>query len=279
MTVFNVERYVKKAISSVLNSTLKDIELIIVNDKTKDNSMKIVNSFNDKRIKVINHDQNYGAGIARRTGINASTGEYVITIDSDDWISEDFLEQLYNKAIETDADIIGGGITVVSDSSTIIKPVNESISEGIQKFMDYNDGKIIFLNNKLVKRSLYNKVEYCGRRYCEDTPTIIKLMYYANKIAYINNNGYFYYMRKSSLTHTKSSLKDNLYKALCAKDCIEFFKDKENIYRNIIPKEQFLYHVYELKRLNPSKEEIHKYNDDWIELSLYIINLLQCKTK
>lgn len=278
MTVFNVEQYLEKAISSVLNSTLKEIELIIVNDKTPDSSMSIVESFNDDRVKVINHEFNQGAGMARRHGIQAATGEYVITVDGDDYISETFLEDLYNKAIETDADIVGGGITYVyDDKPPVINQMEESISEDMQKFLDYNKGKIIFLNNKIVRRSLYDKVEYCGRIYCEDTPTIIPLMYYANKIAYIKNNGYFYYMRDSSLTHSLKPLKDNLYKALCAKDCIEFFKDKESQYRNIIPLNQMLYHVYELKKLNLSKEDIEPYKDDFVELSLYVINLLNCQ--
>lgn len=278
MTVFNVERYLKKAISSVLNSTHKDLELIIVNDKTKDNSMKIVNSFNDNRIKVINHSKNQGAGMARRHGIEATTGEYVITIDGDDWIGSTFLEDLHKKAIETNADIVGGGITYIfDDKDPIINQMDETISTGLQKFIDYNNGKIIFLNNKLVRRSLYNKVEYCGRIYCEDTPTIIPLMYYANKIAYVKNNDYFYYMRNSSLTHQKDALKENLYKALCAKDCIEFFKDKEPEYRNLIPMKQMLFHVYKLRELNLSKEDIRKYNDDFNELSLYLINLITYK--
>lgn len=280
MTVFNVEQYLEKAIHSVLNSTLKDIELIIVNDKTPDNSMAIVESFNDDRLKIINHDINQGAGMARRTGIEAATGEYVITIDGDDWISESFLEDLYNRAIETDADIVGGGITYIfDDKAPYVNTVEEKISTGLEKFLDYNKKQIIFLNNKIVRRTLYDKVQYCGRIYCEDTPTIIPLMYYANKIAYVNNIGYFYYMRNQSLTHTIDAFKDNLYKALCAKDCIEFLKDKEVEYRNLIPLNQLLFHVYKIKEYNPTQEDITKYQYDWNELTLYIINLLQANDK
>ena len=97
-TAYNVESYIEQCLSSILGQTYKNIELILVNDCSTDGTMKIVNKFNDERLKIINHKENLGAGWARRHGIDASTGEYVITIDGDDWISEDFIEKLVENA-------------------------------------------------------------------------------------------------------------------------------------------------------------------------------------
>ena len=83
-TAYNVEEYIKKCLDSVLGQTYKNIEVIVVNDCSIDNTSDILKSFNDERLKVINHKRNMGAGQARKTGIEASTGDYVITIDGDD---------------------------------------------------------------------------------------------------------------------------------------------------------------------------------------------------
>ena len=105
-TAYNIEAYVEKCLESLLAQTHKDIEIIVVNDCSTDKTLDIVAKFTDERIKVVNHSQNMGAGWARRTGIAAATGDYVITVDGDDWLAPDFIEALAKNAEETDADIV-----------------------------------------------------------------------------------------------------------------------------------------------------------------------------
>lgn len=94
--VYNVEDYIEKCLESVVNQTLKEIEIIVVNDGTKDNSMKKIEKyFSDSRIKIINK-QNGGQSSARNAGLAISKGEYISFIDSDDFIEEKMLEELYN---------------------------------------------------------------------------------------------------------------------------------------------------------------------------------------
>ena len=198
-TAYNIEAYVEKCLGSLLTQTHEDLEIIVVNDCSTDKTMDIVGKFTDERIKVVNHSQNMGAGWARRTGIGAATGDYVITVDGDDWLAPDFIEALAKNAEETDADIVSGGITSVwSEDYEEVKRFLPHVSEGMQKFKDYGNKKIVFLNNKLVRRSMYDTVPYSTRRYCEDTPVILPLLYLANKVSYVDTQGYYY------LQHDKS---------------------------------------------------------------------------
>ena len=93
--VYNVEKYIRQCLESVINQTLKDIEIIIVNDGTKDSSMKIAEEYlSDKRIKIINKE-NGGLSSARNAGMRIAQGKYICFIDSDDFIEKNMMEELY----------------------------------------------------------------------------------------------------------------------------------------------------------------------------------------
>lgn len=105
--VYNAEKYIKKSLSSIINQSLEEIEIIIVNDGSTDRSIEIAKKIckSDKRVKII-EQQNSGVASARNLGINQSKGEYISFIDSDDWIENDMLEQLYINAIRNKCDVI-----------------------------------------------------------------------------------------------------------------------------------------------------------------------------
>lgn len=276
-TVFNLENYIKECLDSLVNQTYKDLEIILVNDCSTDSSLDIIKSYKDPRIKIINHKENLGAGQARKTGIEAATGEYIITIDGDDWISDDFIKVLVNKAIETNSDIISGGITYYNVNDQKVITFESKTSRDFEKFQDYLDGKIVFLNNKLVKRTLYELVPYSTRRFCEDTPVIIPLLYYANEVSYADTQGYFYRQHEQSLCHITDNFKQNLYKALCCKDLINFFSDKEDQYKNIISIPELINYLFALKyEINLDKSLIQQYQLELAELipviNTYIFN-------
>ena len=291
MTAFNIEDCIQKAIESVLNSTYKDIELILVEDCSTDNTLSVINEYvaKDARVKLVKHDVNLGAGQSRRDGIEASTGEYIITVDGDDEITPTFIADLVDKAKDTDADIVSGGITIKDSDEDYTKTQSwgNRISIGHQKFTDYNKQRVIFLNNKIVRKSLYatkeerekgikNKVVYCNRRYCEDTPTIIPLLYYANKVAYCDNVGYVYNMRATSLTHKTDLFVQNIYKALCAVDVIEFFKGKAD-YQQYMNAEELAKFMY-IARTNISDVNINKYASEWIFLTCKLLDYMKDKS-
>ena len=104
MPAYNAEGYIRKAIGSVLTQGLKDFELIIVNDGSTDNTLDIISSFDDSRIRIINQS-NRGPGAARNAGLNIALGEYVMFLDSDDWFCPNALEMAYRQAQENATDI------------------------------------------------------------------------------------------------------------------------------------------------------------------------------
>ena len=110
--VYNVENYIAECLNSLINQTLKDIEIICVDDCGQDNSMKIVEDFakKDKRIKIVAHKENQGLGEARNTGIKNATSEYIGFLDSDDFVDLDYYKTLYNTAIKDDFDIVSSNV-------------------------------------------------------------------------------------------------------------------------------------------------------------------------
>lgn len=275
-TAYNIEKFIKRCLDSLISQTYKDIEIIVVNDCSTDSTADIIKTYTDKRIKVINHEVNMGAGWARKHGIEAATGEYVITIDGDDWISHDFIEKLVDNAKETNADIVSGGITVVyPDGYCEIKrfPVKCSTT-GQEKFADYANQRIIFLNNKLVKRSMYEQTPYSTRRYCEDTPVIVPLLYYANMVSYVDTQGYFYLQHGESLCRKVNQFEQALFKALCSAECTEFFADKGEEYKNLISQPEFIQYIKIIKNTMTNELAI-KYQKELGELMPRVLNLIQ----
>lgn len=271
-TAYNIEKYVEKCLASLLAQTYEDIEVILVDDCSTDKTMEKVAMFADPRLTVISHTENMGAGWARRTGIANATGGYVITVDGDDWLAPDFIEKLAENAKETGADIVSGGITYVYDDFEQINRFFPHESEGMQKFMDYAGKKIVFLNNKLVRRSMYDTVPYSTRRYCEDTPVILPLLYYANKVSYVDTQGYFYLQHGQSLCHKVNAFEDALYKALCSKDCMAFFSDKEG-YEGIIDRNELAGYL-RIIRHNMTPQMAEAYKSELGELMPVLLNMI-----
>jgi glycosyltransferase involved in cell wall biosynthesis len=273
-TAYNIENYIKECIDSLLAQTYENIEIIIVNDCSTDATREIISQYNDNRIKIIDHINNMGAGWARRTGIEASTGDYVITVDGDDWLSPTFIEDLVKNAKETDADIVSGGITIVhNEEYQEIKRFLPMISTGFKKIQDYDDQKIIFLNNKLVKRTMYEIVPYSTRRFCEDTPVILPLLYYANMVSYVDTQGYFYRQHDQSLCKKTNTFEQGLFKALCLNELVQFFSDKEG-YQNILSMNEMMQYINMMKT-TITPELAKKYQMELGELMPIVFNLLQ----
>lgn len=105
--VYNSERWLVRCLDSVINQTFREIEILLIDDGSSDKSAEICDEYasKDSRIRVI-HQQNKGVSAARQKGVNCAIGEYVIHVDSDDWVEKDMIEQLYSKAIEGDYDMV-----------------------------------------------------------------------------------------------------------------------------------------------------------------------------
>lgn len=275
ITAYNVSAWIEQCILSCINQTYKNIEIVIVEDCSTDNTWSIIEKLaqQDERIIPVRAKQNGGAGQSRRCGIEVSTGEYFLLLDGDDWLSEDFIETLYKRAIQTNADIVSGGITILRENGAFsAESYGEVITEDLDKVVKFWGEKTVFMNNKIIRKTLHDKVPYCTRRFVEDTPVIIPMLHYANSVAYTNNVGYFYRQNPSSLCHTATPFKWALFRALCCQDLISFFKEHDNRVLESLPLEKmYIKQLDILKQCNPTNEEIKMYQNDWNEFTRNLI--------
>jgi glycosyltransferase involved in cell wall biosynthesis len=278
ITAYNVGEYLEKSIKSAIQDGVKEITVVV--DQPTDNSLEIAQKVQGEcpdLVKIIKNEKNVGPGLSRRYGIEASSGEYILLLDGDDYLDENYVKPLLDRATETDADIVSSGIKIINeDGSWKAESYGNCTTLGNDKISRFWGERIVFINNKLVRRSLYEKVPYNHRRYIEDTPTIIPILWYANKVEYVDMLGYNYVMRNSSLTHTTNPLKDVIYKGLCWLDLMEFFtKNDQTVFSAIDIKGYIRNIINILNRLtNLTPAMVEPYKEDWIEFTIRMTNLL-----
>ena len=119
---------------------------------------------------------------------------------------------------------------------------------------------------------MYDTVPYSTRRYCEDTPVILPLLYYANKVSYVDTQGYFYLQHNTSLCHRVNHFEDSLFKALCSKDCMAFFADKGDEYKSLISQKEFIQYLAVIKKTMTPELEL-AYEKELGELAVPMIKM------
>lgn len=218
--VYNVEQYISRCIESVLSQSLKDIEIIVVDDCSPDKSMEIVRKYadNDSRIKIVEHDVNHGLMIARRTGYMAALGDFITFCDSDDTLAEGALEKLYSAAIVENADIVSGIIQYVPNKGSIYLWPNK-MSYGTDRVSVYKS----LLNNecghnlcsRLFRRDLLHNYLYQtfeGATNGEDGILFYQIVDNASKIIAIDSIVYVYYQNMASSSNV--NLTDRALKSI-----------------------------------------------------------------
>ena len=224
--IYNVEKYLRKCLDSLVNQTLKDIEIICINDGTKDNSVEIIDEYVKKysNILLINQE-NQGLGMARNNAMKYAKGDYIAFVDSDDWIDLDMYEVLYNKAIKTNADIVECDYRMVFENSTKVK--NRTLFGSLHtwkkfpiacgKIFDWKyvkddifDGLRCMVWNRLYKRSLIfdNNLTFPDGK-CEDYPFSLDAVLSAKSIVYCHKTLYNYLIRFGSLSIREDSVQEN----------------------------------------------------------------------
>ncbi|BDP46005.1 glycosyltransferase family 2 protein [Enterococcus faecium] len=184
--VYNVEKYLKKCVDSILGQTFTDFESLLIDDGSTDNSGSICDELakTDNRIKVI-HKENGGLSDARNIGIEVAKGDFIGFIDSDDYIDEDMYAFLYNNILKYDAELSMCGIYDVHKNKEIKKltPFSQLVtkSEAIELVLD---GKLVVANavSKLYKKELFENVRYPKGKIAEDAAVILKIINQCNKI-------------------------------------------------------------------------------------------------
>lgn len=216
--VYNVQDYIVECLESIMLQDLKGIELIIVNDGSTDNSISNIENIinNAGNIHLINK-VNGGLSSARNTGLLHATGEYVLFLDSDDYLEKDFLYKLYNEAIEHDLDIACGGNTKFYADNTIYPRIRtELLCQGTvtsgQKFLldqlNYNDYNMEVWDD-LYKRSflLENNLFFVEGLLHEDEEFTPRALLAAKRVKLVETYGYMYRQREGSIMSSQVNLK------------------------------------------------------------------------
>ncbi len=212
--VFNSEKYLTQCIESAVDQTLSEIEIIIINDGSTDESRKIIQSFatKDKRILFIDA-KNEGVSAARNKGIRIAKGEFIGFIDSDDWIEPRMYELLYGQAKETGSDLAICNMNIVTDNNeyerlTLSNKVLDIANERLPKLVDLMRFKYDYsacnkiYSNKIIQE---NKLNFDGSvRIYEDLFFNCCYFQYSQKAVVINKNFYYYRIHTLSTMHSRS---------------------------------------------------------------------------
>lgn len=230
--VYNVEKYLKKCIDSIKNQTYDNLEILLVDDGSTDNSGKICDLYSkkDRRIKVI-HKENGGLSDARNCGINIISGEYLTFIDSDDFIDNDYIKTLLTIAKKNNADIVISGLFNYYENENNINNNLTNYTESVvskQKIyekMFLQRGVDVNATAKLYKSYIFDKIRFPKGKLYEDIQIIDKTIEAANVIVETNYKGYYYLQRKGSIMYGKMS-SDRLILETTTKKLIEFISQR-----------------------------------------------------
>lgn len=226
--VYNVEKYLSKCLDSLIQQTLKEIEIIVVNDGATDNSAQIIEEYaqKDLRIKVVNQ-VNQGLSAARNSGIEVVTAQYITFLDSDDWLDVDFIEKLYQAAKNNNADIAVGGMKRQREKSFKYRLnfKKEEVYTNLQDKLDIcRIPDCCYACGKLFRKELIQNRPFKKGVYFEDviwTPYIIKD---ANRLVTVPNTYYFYRANFSSIVKSVQSEKKQHDSYIAKKGIVEFYE-------------------------------------------------------
>lgn len=254
--IYNVEKYLDDCISSVVNQTYRNLEIILVDDGSPDNCPQICDEWakKDSRIRVL-HKKNGGLSDARNAGIDTATGDYIAFVDSDDYIKPHMYATLISKITKEDADICACNILSCYPEYNVECGCKEYIVGDSEKILNmlYDDTTYpVSAFNKLYRRKLWNNIRFPEGKICEDAFTTYLLVDKAQKIVQIPEALYCYRIRENSIMTSEFSTKrmDEEEAWRCNfefvrerypkiyKNAFDFYLQKVNVLLHTIPENQ-----------------------------------------
>lgn len=226
--IYNTKDYLKKCLDSLMRQTLKSIEIILIDDGSTDGSSIICDEYakRDKRFRVIHKKKNEGLSSARNDGISMSKSEYIMFVDSDDWVEPNFCETPFRVALENDADLVcfqcysfGKNGEKRNPSFPVI-----GIIQNVDVLTRYWHYTYATSMNKLYHKWLFSGIDYPIGRYSEDLAIAHKLIYKAKTIIFINSYLYHYQIdRPGSICNSGSAnhRRDHLYYTFAMQEDLE----------------------------------------------------------
>lgn len=217
--VYNVEIYLEKCLTSIINQTYKELEIIVINDGSTDSSGLICEEYAllDPRIKVF-HQSNSGISVVRNRGIDISTGKYVILVDSDDYLNLNFIELLYEAMISSNAQISIGHLKTVALDGSFIPSRGKNLGNHVHQFTPYESVRAMYhhqysyslsfvvVTGKIYEASLFEGLRFPVGKAYDDEFINYQLLLRSSKIVFVPNSIYNYLIRPGSLTRLEYSL-------------------------------------------------------------------------
>lgn len=235
--VYNVEKYVGKCLNSLINQTIKDIEIIVVNDGSTDDSEKIIKEFQEKNPDRIIYlkKENGGLSDARNFGLPVAKGEYIAFLDSDDYVQLDMYEKMYKMAKKEDSDMV--------ECDFYWEYPNKTKKDVAEKYFNKKEmlTKVrVVAWNKLIKRSILEESNIKfpeGYRY-EDAEFTYKLIPYLNKVSFVEEPFIHYIQRKNSISNSQNERTKEIFDVL--EHVIDYYKEK-GIYEEYKEELEYVY--------------------------------------
>lgn len=211
--VYNTAIYLPKCIESIQRQTLTDLEIVMIDDGSTDDSLVICKEYalHDNRIKII-HKENGGLSSARNVGLDCATAPFVGFVDSDDYIESTMYEHLYHALVKFKADVASCGVYDVFENSTKVRSwVDECfVISAVQECKRALGGKhdLTIMPNKLFKKELFSQIRFPEGKITEDDFIFTRLLLQAKQVAVLTKPYYYYIHRSNSITTAKFSIKD-----------------------------------------------------------------------
>lgn len=268
INVYNGEKFITKCLESVINQTYKNLEILIINDGSTDNTLNICKSYKDERIRIIT-TENFGLSKSRNIGIENSRGEYIYFLDVDDYIENDVIEYLYGLCKKYNTKMSTCRPIDVFNYNVKIKNKKEKIEiissfEMLKKVL-LSEDRAVCIWNKLIKRELFNNIRF-ENRLINDVAVTYKLVLVTDKIAYSNQIKYYY------LRHRKSTTISKKYDANRSIDkynvCIERYNYIKNIYGDFIENDIGMLRIIPMLYVD-GKKELCDYLDSKFAIELF----------
>lgn len=229
--VYNVAEYLSSCVQSLLNQSYKNIEILLIDDGSTDDSGAICDLYSSNSIVKVFHKENGGLSDARNYGIDRSSGDFLTFVDSDDYVSAEYIQSLLSLLKVTDSDISVCQMKMVQDVSEYLTGDDfdtVATMSGLDaiKQMFYNRKISISACAKLYKKELFKNIRYPVGYYFEDVGTTYKPFLKSPRIAVSDSCLYFYVMRSNSITHER--ITDYSFDRCClAKEAYRYFVQNE----------------------------------------------------
>lgn len=271
---YNIENYIEKCIESIENQTYKDIEIIAVDDCSKDGTIVKLKELQERysNLQVYQNDKNRGAAYSRNFAMKKAKGEYIGFVDSDDYITDDYYEKLMETAEKEKADLVATDIEIVYENNSNAPILSRACLGEVTKFNLVNNGLAASPCNKIIKKELIEKYPFLEGKINEDVASILPAIVKAKKVAYVQGIKYFYVQRNNSVQNEEVTTK-RLEMFDSINTCFERIKDDKDfkkyqsailyqqvllLYMVIIPKQKDYEKRQELLDIFMEKQE--KYN-------------------